>query len=166
MKIEVNIEKKYAFAIIGLLVIIASLITGYAFSQSGTGGTPSNMGHSVDEIDWSKTINSNVAIQGNLNLNGNVSSSGVCIAGSCKTNWSQVGNSASGTLCGLSILGDFGAVDNAIPCQGMYPSAGCPSGYTKVLGGRITWDYDYIMGTGGSYDYRISGAHLIHCVKN
>lgn len=88
MKIEVNIEKKYAFAIIGLLVIIASLITGYAFSQSGTGGTPSNMGHSVDEIDWSKTINSNVAV------NGNLSSSGVCIAGNCKTDWNQVSSSS------------------------------------------------------------------------
>ena len=168
MKIEVNIEKKYALAILGLLIVIASLITGYAFTQSGTGGTPSNMGHSVDEIDWSKTINSNLNVQGNLNLNGNLSSSGVCIGSDCRSAWSQVGSAGvSGTLCGLSIIGDYGAVDNAIMCQGMYPSVGCPSEYTKVVDGRITWDYDWIMNMLGPTDNnRGSGAHLIHCVKD
>jgi hypothetical protein len=90
MKIEVNIEKRYALAILGLLVIIASLIVGYAYNQSGTGGTPSSMGHSIDEIDWTKQIQNNV------------SAKGFCINGDCKTNWSQVGGNYAGVTLNVS----------------------------------------------------------------
>jgi len=134
MKIEVNIEKKYALAILGLLIVIASLITGYAFTQSGTGGTPSNMGHSVDEIDWSKTINSNLNVQGNLNLNGNLSSSGVCIAGNCKTNWSQVSTSGGALSCTTAQSAEFcGPSSSGV--------ANCPPGYLVTGGGygRTKW---------------------------
>jgi hypothetical protein len=111
MKIEVNIEKKYAFVIISLLIIIASLIFGYAYRSTGTGGVPSTMGHSIDEIDWSKTINSNVVIQGNI------SSSGVCINGNCKTDWSEVTSSAA--------LGQIWYIANGNPgITFTFPSAG------------------------------------------
>jgi len=122
MKIEVNIEKKYAFIIIGLLVIVASLILGYAYT-SGTGGTPSNMGHSVDEIDWSKQI------PGNINLSGNLSTTGVCINGTCKTDWSQVGNSGGVTLS-MTGMGTTEYVDNGAVawCINITGTAVCNSG--------------------------------------
>lgn len=96
MKIEVNIEKKYALAILGLLVIIASLIVGYAYNSNGAGGNPTVAGHSVDEIDWSKPI------PGNINLNGNISLKGICINNECKTNWSHIGGNSGGVILNVS----------------------------------------------------------------
>jgi len=154
MKIEVNIEKKHFIVLLSAIVILAGIFTVYAFNSSGTGGVPATMGHSVDEIDWSKAIS------------GNITSSGFCMGADCKTNWSQVNIVPSGTLCGLSIIGDFGAIDNAIQCQGVFPYDGCPSDYTKLVDGRITWDYDWLMGMPGpTVNNRGSGANLIHCVK-
>ncbi len=53
MKIEVNIDKKILMIVIGIFLIGAGV---YAYNASGTGGTPNVAGHSVDEMDWSKTI--------------------------------------------------------------------------------------------------------------
>ena len=53
-----KIEKKHAFLIVGALTLFALSIFAYAFSPSGTGGVPSAMGHSVDEMDWGKAISS------------------------------------------------------------------------------------------------------------
>ena len=58
MKIVLNIEKRYAYLIIGLLILGVGIIVVNAYNSAGTGGTPSVMGHSVDEIDWSQTIES------------------------------------------------------------------------------------------------------------
>jgi len=46
MKIEVNIEKKYFFAIIGLLIIVAGIFLGYAYG----GNNPQTIGHSAGEV--------------------------------------------------------------------------------------------------------------------
>lgn len=70
----------------------------------------------------------------------------------------------SGTLCGLTIVGDIGAVVNYIPCQGSYPSAtGCPSGYSYGGWGRVTWDEDYAHGLTRAV---VTGARLMYCIKN
>ena len=47
MKVEVNIEKKYAFAIIIGLLIVAGTIVAYAYGTS----SPSVFGHSFDELE-------------------------------------------------------------------------------------------------------------------
>jgi hypothetical protein len=59
MKFEVNIEKKYAFVIIGLLVLVAGLIVGYAYG----GNAPQIMGHSAGELDITLTNGSVVSLQ-------------------------------------------------------------------------------------------------------
>jgi len=51
MKIEVNIQKSYAFVIIGLLIIIGVIGIGYAYNADHIGGVPSDFGHSADEIE-------------------------------------------------------------------------------------------------------------------
>jgi hypothetical protein len=49
MRIEVNVEKKYAFIIISLLVVIAGVVIGYAYNSSPA--NPAVMGHSINEVD-------------------------------------------------------------------------------------------------------------------
>ena len=63
MEIRVKIEKRHFFAIMSALFVIAGIFVVYAYNSSGVGGVPSVMGHSVDEIDWSKTINSPIVIK-------------------------------------------------------------------------------------------------------
>lgn len=83
MKIEVNIEKKYAFLIVG--IILALGIGGYVYAFGGS--APATMGHSMGEIDWSQQIQGNVSVSGNLAVGGNLSLSGdVCANGKCLSN--------------------------------------------------------------------------------
>ena len=56
MKIEVNIEKRYAVPIIILLGVVAGLFLVIAYNPGGSGGVPIIMGHSVDEIDWNQVV--------------------------------------------------------------------------------------------------------------
>jgi len=98
MKIKVNfsinIEKKYAFIIIGLFAAILVAVLGYAYNLEGVGGNPAVAGHSVDEIDWSKPLsvfnvktgpNANLQISRNVSLNGAVSISTFNDAGDANT---------------------------------------------------------------------------------
>lgn len=64
MKIEVklNIEKKHFFIILSTILILTAVFAVNAYNSSGTGGVPSNIGHSVDEIDWSKIIPGNITL--------------------------------------------------------------------------------------------------------
>jgi hypothetical protein len=48
INIKLNIEKKYAFIIISLLVVIAGVVMGYAYNSSPA--NPAVMGHSTNEI--------------------------------------------------------------------------------------------------------------------
>lgn len=58
MKIEVNIEKKYVFLILGVILLIGGAIFVYAYkaNPTATSGNPAVFGHSVDEIDWLQPI--------------------------------------------------------------------------------------------------------------
>lgn len=89
MKIEVYIEKTYAFIIIGLMIVIASMILGYAYNSNGLGGNPAVAGHSADEIDWSKKILSDINISGDIS--GEANKWGNC-------SWRYVGASKSHNL--------------------------------------------------------------------
>lgn len=70
MKIEVNIKKQHFFVLSGLILLIGILVVVGAYNSGGSGGSPSNFGHSVDEIDWTKPISSGVLIGGNLQQGG------------------------------------------------------------------------------------------------
>ena len=86
MKIVLNIEKRYAYLILGFLILGVGIIVVNAYNSAGTGGTPSVMGHSVDEIDWSQTIESLKVNSINLN-------------GVSKSNWPGGSSSASWGEC-------------------------------------------------------------------
>lgn len=73
MKIVLNIKKRYAYFIIGLLVLSAGIFAVNAFG----GSQPSFVGHSVGEIDWSESISK-------LNVDE------ICLNGNCITDWSGI----------------------------------------------------------------------------
>lgn len=70
MKIEVSIEKKHFFILLGVLLILGGGFIVYAFDASPLDWShkPSIMGHSLNEIDWSNPILTNVLIGGNLGV--------------------------------------------------------------------------------------------------
>ena len=51
MKIEVNVQKKYFFILLGAILIIGAGIFGYAYNNPPGTGVPSVFGHSIDEVD-------------------------------------------------------------------------------------------------------------------
>ena len=50
MKVILNIEKRYAYAIIGLLIILVGVVAVAAYNPSGSGGDPTVMGHDASEV--------------------------------------------------------------------------------------------------------------------
>jgi hypothetical protein len=95
--------------------------------------------------------------------NSYIGCSATCLDYTAGTASSSTPVSDSGTLCGLSIVGDLGATIDYVQCQGSYPSKGCPSSYTYAGGGRIIWDEDYYRGYTNA---KLTGARLNYCVKN
>ena len=68
MKLEVNIEKRYAYGILGLLVVIAGIVAVNAFG----GTSPTTVGHSIGEIEGDfvevgSILNNRVCIGNNEN---------------------------------------------------------------------------------------------------
>jgi len=91
MKIEVNIEKKYFFIILGVILILGAGIFVYAYNSNPP--VPSNFGHSINEVDGI-TCATGQAVTRNA------------------TGWScvnVVGGGSSGSICRfcLSCGGDF-----------------------------------------------------------
>jgi hypothetical protein len=91
MKIEVNIEKKYFFGLMIIGLVILGVVGVVAYNIAGTGGDPAVFGHSVDEIDWTKTI------QGNVSVNGTINAARFCIGTNCITSW-PMGGGVGGNL--------------------------------------------------------------------
>ena len=50
MKLEVRISKNNIFVLIAIILILASIFVVYAYNSALSGGTPSIVGHSPDEI--------------------------------------------------------------------------------------------------------------------
>jgi hypothetical protein len=110
IRVNVNIEKKHFFILLSAIIILAGIFAVNAYNLSGIGGTPGNMGHSVDEMDWGKQI------QGNINISGNISSAGVCIGGDCKNSWPTTSSTGITTLTYLQY--NLGRCDEYCPSQG------------------------------------------------
>jgi len=72
MEIKINIEKRHFFVLLGAILLMGVVFGVGAFNPGGTGGNPAVMGHSVDEMDWSKPINANLIVNG-LSASGEVS---------------------------------------------------------------------------------------------
>jgi hypothetical protein len=182
INIKLNIEKKYAFLIVGVLLMIGTGLFVYAYN-SNMG--PSVMGHSAGEMDWAngqlpvlhifganqgnpngwetafnqewpvgsgKTGN---YIRGNTEVTGSLSVSGdVCASGTGTNKCLSSASGLSGILCGASEHGDYGAHALYASCGGIDPYNGCPTGYNKI-GIRVVSDIN-----GG-----VLGAIIYTCAK-
>ena len=62
MRIEINIEKRHFFVLLMGILIFGGFLIVRAYNPRGIGGFPSKMGHSVDEIDWSQSIQETVTL--------------------------------------------------------------------------------------------------------
>ncbi len=92
MKIEVSLRKRYFLGLV-LIVLVAMGVVGvvaFNLGVTSTSGNPAAFGHSVDEMDWSATIQKNV------------SAAGFCLNGVCKTAWEQI-SGTSGTTSGTPL---------------------------------------------------------------
>ncbi len=140
MKIEVNIEKKYFFAImlIGLLAIGIAGVIAYNSEVND----PSILGHSVNEMDWGSAISANVT------------AAGYCIGNdtykSCIQNWGEggVGAGVSKIIAGsgINVSSQTGEVTIS--------STGGGSGGDVSLSDCTEHDFDVGFGVSGSADSR------------
>ena len=149
MKFEVNIDKKFAFMILGAILILAGAIYGYAFG----GSEPDVMGHSLGELE---------GVQARV--------TGVCSAGSSI----RVIDAGGGVTCETDDVGSGGI--QSIAVSSLYtvvlPDAWATQGSTyvgshdvcfletfKVQGGQFASDTAcwksgntiYISGSQGDY---------------
>lgn len=101
MKMVMNIEKRRFFGLIAFGLIFLGIVGVVAFNSDGLGGTPSNFGHSVDEIDWDNIINSSISVNGDVGVagilnvgdistSGSVNASELCIGDNCITDWENL----------------------------------------------------------------------------
>lgn len=103
---------RFAFSdkAVSLLIVLAFFITvagfAWAYNSSGSGGSPPVMGHSVDEMDWSKPLPGNLLVSGNvgigtmaptqkLDVAGNVRGTQLCIGADCRSAWPSAGGVTS-----------------------------------------------------------------------
>ena len=149
MELKVVIDKKFAFMIVGAILILAGAIYGYAYG----GNTPSVMGHSwgeidspdeanrwakADEIDWSQQITKSIKMD---------RSAGYDI-------WIQGGASETGgDDRNLALLGVKSADRLHINHAEEYDGNGGTTESVRIYGDtRITGDLDVdgdIVGVGG-----------------
>jgi len=66
MKITINILKRHLYVTAILIAVFLGALFAIAYNSAGTGGNPPSMGHSIDEIDWSKKIPVAVVIDNTL----------------------------------------------------------------------------------------------------
>jgi len=114
MKLTINIEKKYFFGLMIIGLVILGVVGVVAYNIAGTGGDPAVFGHSVDEIDWTKTI------QGNLSVNGTINATRICIGNICQTIWPLEGG--ADTRCDIS--GTCAQLCIGTDCRTVWPSGG------------------------------------------
>ncbi|MBI2136531.1 hypothetical protein HYU06_05660 [Candidatus Woesearchaeota archaeon] len=74
MKITINVMKRHLYILILLVAVFLLLTFAIAYNSAGTGGTPAVMGHSADELDWSKpiTMQDKLVVNKELEVAGNV----------------------------------------------------------------------------------------------
>ena len=66
MKIEVNINKKYFFILLGAILLFGGVFLVWAFGTNN----PSNFGHSVGEMDWSQML-PRLGVEGSVGIGTN-----------------------------------------------------------------------------------------------
>jgi hypothetical protein len=85
MRIEVNLDRKFLVFSVVIGLIIVGFVGVYAYNANGVGGNPAIMGHSVDEMNWTKRIPM-------------INATMVCINENCITSWPSVASCTDGEV--------------------------------------------------------------------
>ncbi|MEK6899237.1 MAG: hypothetical protein AABW79_04030 [Nanoarchaeota archaeon] len=144
MKIEVNIEKKYVFLIVGILILIAGGIFVYAYTFSL--GTVPNPGHSLSSIQgyFSGDTNLQTTLGKFCQTDGTN-----CLASGGGSSWSII---SAGSDSIASAIGSPCVTTRACAvwwgtgtCSGSFS---CPTGSTKQKIGEVICTNTQVGGTG------------------
>jgi len=135
---QINIEKRYAFLIIAVLISLAGIVLVIAYGTNN----PSVMGHTIGEINWGDRI-ANLRVT-NLDVSGSLTGSafGNGLYGYCEDTGVQNGVCTSTTVKSPAYCEEpmFGAGDYCA----------CEDGYTRVTlgitGARLD-DFQQPLGT-------------------
>jgi hypothetical protein len=109
MKIEVNLEKKYFVGLILIGLIAIGIIGVVAYNS--VPANPALFGHSVDEVNWNNSIQSNVTTTQFLKA-----ATGMCIGIDCITSWPSDGGGVAGVS---QIVAGNGIIINPIGGTGV-----------------------------------------------
>ena len=147
MKLEVNIEKKYAYTILGLLLIIIGIVAVNAYGTNN----PPIFGHSINEIEGAvRTSILGCSISPPTGMN---SKDFVCGASSVQTPEGVIVSGDSITLGGVSKTswssGQLKCIMKMTPLNDVAhgdkgTSVSCPDGYLATGGGYEGEGGDYI----------------------
>src|SRR3989304_4289275 len=174
VKVILNIDKKYFFGLLFFGLMLVGIAGVVAYNAAGTGGNPAAIGHSVDEIDWTKAISGNVSAGGFCTSNGCITSiagNGITITSANGTGnvtinagggidmitWNQL-SSDPGTR--FRDIDEFTSLDKASsPSQsgtfrtgaGNYYGIAGPSSTIRMIYDNAIWD-----SSGGVLDIQIS----------
>ena len=131
MKLEVNIDKKYFFALVLIGLIVIGIVGVVAYNSAGV---PATFGHSVNEIEWSQAITKNVT------------AAGFCIGSStnCKTDWGSVAGITQINAGNGIIVTSEGAGIVRINATGGGGGAGGSSQWQGLSGNPIYYTGGYV----------------------
>jgi hypothetical protein len=135
MKVELTITNNHLIFLVVFVAAIGIVGIAGAYNSGGVGGTPSVMGHSVDEMDWSRPV---------AQVNANKTNSSLyCIGSNCAKNWSTCDRIRKSD--GGSLFGGPSDYQIQIPYQ-------CKNGYICYI------IADIIYAPGGLGDYTSSNS--------
>jgi len=153
MKLEVTIGNQQLMFLVVFAAVLAVLGIAGAYNLGGTGGNPAAMGHSVDEIDWSKTIPSPGVTATSLTSTGNI-----CFGSDCRTGWSPCKSVLQGN--GTVATGAFHSCavmqDKTVRCWGY-------NGYGQLGTGDTTPSYVPLGVVGLSNAIQVDASYLFTC---
>ncbi len=116
MKITINVMKRHLYVVTILLAVFLGTLFVIAFSTTGTGGNPAQVGHSVDEIDWSKAIPSDLEVTGKIkssNIGGCYTAIGIQ---DCAPGYQKVVSGRLGGMENYNSAGSGGVVRANVYC--------------------------------------------------
>jgi hypothetical protein len=156
VKINFNIQKKDLWLLSAIMVFLIGVGYVVAYNPSGAGGIPSTMGHSVDEMDWSKPIPSNLYVNGQVTITGGSPGASKVLTSDASGLASWGTTSAYLGLTTATFNGNLGGyVGAATKCSVNYPNShlcGCQEVHS--LPGPTSSTYGYC---GGSLNYNCLG---------
>ena len=129
--INIQIQKKDLWLLAAIMIFLAGVAYVIAYNPSGTGGNPAIMGHSVDEIDWSKAI-PNLYVNGNVGIGTTSPSQKLDVNGTFRLQPSSTPIAANGVMYYDSGTNRFRCYQNGVWADCIGTGAGSQNVFTTI----------------------------------